>query len=186
MTNMLKLIDNVCLWWKKLNFHFWNSLFSGIALLVPQKKKFHWLHETKTQSDGKTLWTWKLWPFQTERKPDTRAKPVAPTETPLCVTWYTSGHVEKRPEDRRRRLALGDPTSWGGWDMSMSDKKEMWLISTGPKRDKHETCQLHTGAKKETNRKSLTFPEAAETTVIQISTFLSFLYELHKRVSKKH
>ncbi len=32
MTNMSKLVDNVCLWWKKLNFHFWNSLFSGIAL----------------------------------------------------------------------------------------------------------------------------------------------------------
>ncbi len=33
MTNMSKLVDNVCLWWKKLNFHFWNSLFSGIALV---------------------------------------------------------------------------------------------------------------------------------------------------------
>ncbi len=33
MTNMSKLVDNVCLWQKKLNFHFWNSLFSGIASL---------------------------------------------------------------------------------------------------------------------------------------------------------
>ena len=28
---MSKLVDNACLWWKKLNFHFLNSLFSGIA-----------------------------------------------------------------------------------------------------------------------------------------------------------
>ncbi len=34
MTNMLKLIDNVCLWRKKLNFHFWKSLFSGIAHII--------------------------------------------------------------------------------------------------------------------------------------------------------
>ena len=31
MTKMSKLVHNVCLWGKKLNFHFWNSPFSGIA-----------------------------------------------------------------------------------------------------------------------------------------------------------
>ncbi len=30
-TNMSKVVDNACLWWKKLNFHFLFSLFSGIA-----------------------------------------------------------------------------------------------------------------------------------------------------------
>ncbi len=30
-TKLSKLVDNACLWWKKLNFIFFMSLFSGIA-----------------------------------------------------------------------------------------------------------------------------------------------------------
>ena len=39
-TNMSKLVENACLWWKKLNFHFLISLFSGIAGIQPELSYF--------------------------------------------------------------------------------------------------------------------------------------------------
>ncbi len=34
MTINMSKLHNACLWWKKLNFHFLNSLFSGIAVPI--------------------------------------------------------------------------------------------------------------------------------------------------------
>ena len=39
-TKMSKLVYNACLWWKKLNFIFFMSLFSGIAT-------YHWSTESR-------------------------------------------------------------------------------------------------------------------------------------------